>query len=65
MLNLQHLLVLGQARTDYAVAAHELPPVVTYDGLLGLDFFRGLVLKLDFARGLISLFRRRWWQFWR
>jgi hypothetical protein len=65
VLNLQHLLVLGQARTVYAVAAHELPAAVTYDGLLGLDFFRGLVLKLDFARGLISLFRRRWWQFWR
>jgi predicted aspartyl protease len=66
VVELRQLLVLGQARTNFEVAAHELPPAVTYDGLVGLDFLRGLVLTLDFARGLISLDPPRpWWQFWR
>jgi predicted aspartyl protease len=56
---------LDRVRTDLLVAAHDFPIGTTADGLLGLDFFRGLVLKLDFARGLASLFARRWWQFWR
>jgi hypothetical protein len=57
---------LDRIRTDFLVAAHDLPLGVEADGLLGLDFFRGLVLKLDFARGRIWLTAfRRWWQFWR
>lgn len=66
VVSLDHLLVLGQGKLDFPVLAHELPPAVTYDGLLGLDFFRGLVLTLDFARGRASLSApKRWWQFWR
>jgi hypothetical protein len=61
-----HLLALGRARADFDVLAHELPPSVTHDGLLGLDFFRGFVLKLDFARGRAALAPpRKWWQFWK
>jgi len=61
-----HLLALGQVRANFDVLAHDLPPTVTHDGLLGLDFFRGLVLKLDFARGRAALRPpRRWWQFWK
>jgi hypothetical protein len=61
-----HLLALGQVRANFDALAHDLPPTVTHDGLLGLDFFRGLVLKLDFARGRAALKPpRRWWQFWR
>ena len=56
---------LGRVRKDLLVAAHDLPLGVESDGLLGLDFFRGLVLTLDFARGRISLAPRRWWHFWR
>jgi hypothetical protein len=57
---------LGRVRTDLPVLAHDPPPAVIADGLLGLDFFRGLVLTMDFARGRISLDPpRRWWQFWR
>jgi hypothetical protein len=59
------VVALSQTRTGLLVAAHDLPLGSAADGLLGLDFFRGLVLKLDFARGLASLFARRWWQFWR
>ena len=56
---------LGQTRTDFPVAAQDLPLTVEADGLLGLDFFRRLVLTLDFARGLASLGPpRRWWQLW-
>ncbi|MBA4063220.1 MAG: hypothetical protein C0501_05810 [Isosphaera sp.] len=61
----RQLLVLGRTRADFPVAAFDLPPAVMYDGLLGLDFFRGLVLTLDFARGLVRLDPRRpWWRFW-
>lgn len=56
---------LDRVRTDLGVAAHDFPLGTATPGLLGLDFFRGLVLTLDFARGRIALSRRRWWQFWR
>jgi hypothetical protein len=57
---------LGRVRTEFLVAAHDFPLGVEADGLLGLDFFRGFVLRLDFARGRIRLTPpRRWWQFWR
>jgi predicted aspartyl protease len=56
---------LDQVRTDLLVAAQNLPLGVEADGLLGLDFFRGLVLTLDFARGRASLRAGRRWQFWR
>ena len=57
---------LGRVRTDLLVAAHDMPLGVEADGLLGLDFFRGLVLTFDFARGRVSLsLPRSWWQFWR
>lgn len=56
---------LERVRTDLLVAAHDLPLGAGANGLLGLDFFRGFVLTLDFVRGRISLAHRRWWQFWR
>jgi hypothetical protein len=59
------LAALGRVRTDFLVAAHDLPLGVEADGLLGLDFLRGFVLTLDFARGRASLRPRRWWRFWR
>ena len=53
-------------RPKFPIGAHELSSGTTVDGLLGLDFFRGLVLTLDFAEGRISLRPpRRWWQFLR
>ena len=56
------LISLGHTRTDFEVAAYSPPPAVTADGLLGLDFFRGFVLKLDFIRGRITLASGPWWQ---
>lgn len=62
----ERLRFIGHTRGGMIVAAHELPARFEGDGLLGLDFFRGLVLTLDFARGLIDLDPpRRWWPPWR
>lgn len=46
---------LGQSRTDFAVIAHSLPPSAGVDGLLGLDFMRGLELTVDFRNGSVTL----------
>jgi Aspartyl protease len=51
----QKIAALGQSRTDFPVLCHTLPPSATVDGLLGLDFFRGHVLTLDFANGQVTL----------
>jgi predicted aspartyl protease len=46
---------LGIDRAGFAVLGHTLPPTATGDGLLGLDFFRGRVLTLDFQKGELTL----------
>lgn len=46
---------LGQERPNFLVLAHTLPPSATVDGLLGLDFFRGQNLIIDFRSGRITL----------
>ncbi len=66
-LPVRHLSTLGVRREPFVVTAFDPPPAVVTDGLLGLDFFRGHVLTLDFARGRVSLRPpgRRWWPFGR
>lgn len=54
-LPLSRIAALGQERTDFSVLCHTLPPSAGVDGLLGLDFFRGLTLTVDFRTGRISL----------
>lgn len=49
------LRALGQERTGFPVLGHTLPPSAGVDGLLGLDFMRGLALSIDFRRGLVDL----------
>lgn len=49
------LTALGQHRIGFHVLSHPLPPDAGVDGLLGLDFFRGSILTLNFRGGLISL----------
>ena len=57
---------LGQVRSNHPVLWLSLPPAVTIDGLLGLDYFRGQRLSLDFARGRIALgSAKSWWHFWK
>jgi hypothetical protein len=46
---------LGRTRRDFTVLCHTLPPSTTVDGLLGLDFFRGSRLSIDFREGTISV----------
>jgi Aspartyl protease len=48
------LSALGRTATNLLVAAHRLPNAAI-DGVLGLDFFRGHVLTIDFIKGEITL----------
>jgi predicted aspartyl protease len=52
---LQRLSALGQVRSGFPVLGHTLPPSTGVDGLLGLDFLRGLNLTIDFRVGQIRL----------
>ena len=38
-----------------SVVCHNLPPSITVDGVLGLDFFRGRRLVIDLYEGIITL----------
>lgn len=52
---LTRLTALGQHRIGLPVISHSIPPDAGVDGLLGLDFFRGHLLTLDFRSGAITL----------
>jgi hypothetical protein len=52
---LNRMSALGQHRLAFPVLAHSLAPAAGIDGLLGLDFLRGLSLTVDFRAGQISL----------
>jgi hypothetical protein len=49
------LKALEQERQQFPVIAHTLPAAAAIDGLLGLDFYRGQKLDIDFRQGLITL----------
>jgi len=51
----RRLKALGHERSGFLVLAHTLPPSAGVDGLLGLDFLRGLTLTVDFREGKIVL----------
>ena len=46
---------LGRNHLDFPVLSHNLPPNAGVEGLLGLDFLRGKILKVDFQKGEIEL----------
>jgi aspartyl protease len=52
---LDKLEALGQERAGFPVLGHTLPPSAGVDGLLGLDFFRGQSLTIDFRDGRVTL----------
>jgi predicted aspartyl protease len=56
-ITLSQIKALGQERTEFPVLGHTLPPSAGVDGLLGLDFFRGQRLTLDFRKGQMTLAR--------
>jgi len=49
------LTALGRHAIGLRLVAHNLPHESNADGLLGLDFFRGLALTIDFRAGQITL----------
>ena len=51
---MRQIKVLGRSIENFPVLCHTLPPSTTVDGLLGLDFFRGERLILDFNAGFID-----------
>ena len=55
VVTLPRLVALGYAVPNLTVLAHQLPPRSAVQGLLGLDFFAGCRLELDFRNGLIHL----------
>lgn len=54
-LMLNRLGALGRHGIGLNVLAHNLPAEAAVDGLLGLDFFRSLLLTIDFRAGWITL----------
>jgi len=46
---------LGRSLENFPILCHTLPPSATVDGLLGLDFFRGVRLVVDLQKGIITL----------
>jgi predicted aspartyl protease len=46
---------LGQEHLNFPMLCHTLPPSAGIDGILGLDFFRGHKLTIDFRIGLVTL----------
>jgi predicted aspartyl protease len=51
----QRLEALGKSINDFPVLSHTLPPTSQVDGLLGLDFFRGFQISIDFRNGTITI----------
>jgi hypothetical protein len=52
---LNRLSALGHHRIGFPVLSHTILPAAGIDGLLGLDFLRGMILTLDFSAGQITL----------
>lgn len=52
---LSRIRALGQERVDFGVLGHTLPPSAGVDGLLGLDFFRGQSVTIDFRAGYLTI----------
>jgi hypothetical protein len=46
---------VGRSVEDFLILSHTLPPTAHVDGLLGLDFFRGWQISIDFRIGTITL----------
>lgn len=55
LVSISRIVALGRELTDFPVLAHTLPPSAGVDGVLGLDFLRGQVLRIDFQNGRLTL----------
>ena len=54
-ITLDKIQALGLERASFPILCHTLPPSAGVDGLLGLDFFEGQRLTIDFRKGEVSL----------
>jgi len=54
-LSVKKISALGRVRKNISVVTYSLATELKLDGILGLDFFRGRKLIIDFREGLISL----------
>lgn len=52
---IEKLEALGQQRSRFPIICHNLPTTANLDGLLGLDFFRGQRLVIDFRTGAMTV----------
>ncbi len=52
---LDRVTALGHTRSAFPMLGHTLPPSAGVDGLLGLDFLRGLTLTVDLRAGQVTL----------
>lgn len=52
---MERLEALGRSVNDFPILSHTLPPTSHVDGLLGLDFFRGFQISIDFRNGTITV----------
>ena len=52
----RRLSALAIGRLDFPVLSYSLPPGVDFDGLLGIDFFEGRVLTLNFINNIVELY---------
>ncbi|HEX6963605.1 MAG TPA: aspartyl protease family protein [Lacipirellula sp.] len=52
---LTKMAALGMKRYELPVLAHTLPPSAGVDGLLGIDFFAGRTLTINFASGELGV----------
>ena len=53
-IRVEKLEALNRQRLSFPVVCHSLPATAGIDGVLGLDFFRGHRLVLDFHIGLLT-----------
>jgi predicted aspartyl protease len=52
---LRRIVVMNHERQEFALLSYTLPESTTIDGVLGLDFFQGTRLTIDFQTGWITL----------
>lgn len=52
---MKRIRALGVDRRDFPVVCHTMPPTAGFDGVLDLDFFRGLRLVVDLREGFVTV----------
>ena len=55
VVSIQKIQAMKLIQSDFSILCHTLPPSATVDGVLGLDFFRGKKLSIDFRKGKVEI----------